>query len=424
MIEGQESAQGPLEGKGDKLTGYQWRLFIFLSVATFFEGYDFLALAQILPNLRHDMGLSRFDAGLLFAFVNFGTVVAWLLVRKADRWGRRKVMMATIVGYTIFTFLSGLSPNVWFFALFQFTARIFLIGEWATSMIYAAEEYPASKRGMVIGVLQAFATLGALVCAGVVPALLKTEYGWRSVYLVGIVPLIILAFARRNLRETQRFTDQVKEGGQIVQSSMLAILRGPHRRRVFQLAAIWFVTYACTQTAVSFWKEYAVTDLGWTDGDVSKALTMAAVGSVPFVFAAGKLLDVIGRRKGAAVIFSLTSVGVFTAYWFEGFWPLTVALGLALFGVSAVLPVLNAFTAELFPTALRSDAFAWTNNLLGRLGYVLSPIVIGWAAEQWSWGAAIRPTALMPLIALVMIFLMLPETNQLELEESARIGAE
>ncbi len=88
-----------------KYTPYQRRLFVFLSVATFFEGFDFLALAQILPELRADFGLTKTGAGLLFGFVNAGTVVAWLLVRKADRWGRRPVLMVTILGYTVFTFL-------------------------------------------------------------------------------------------------------------------------------------------------------------------------------------------------------------------------------------------------------------------------------------------------------------------------------
>ena len=175
-----------------KFTPYQKRLFVFLSVATFFEGYDFLALAQILPNLRSDFGLSAFDAGLLFAFVNFGTIVAWLLIRRADQWGRRNVMMITIVGYTVFTFLSGLAWDVWSFAVFQFIARIFLIGEWATSMVYASEEYPSDRRGTVIGVLQAFSSPGAIFCAGVTLFLLSTAYGWRTVYLVGVLPLVIL----------------------------------------------------------------------------------------------------------------------------------------------------------------------------------------------------------------------------------------
>ncbi len=410
-----------------KLSGYQIRLFAFLSVATFFEGYDFMALAQILPNLRADLGISKAGAGFLFAFVNLGTVVAYLLVRQADRWGRRPVMMVTIAGYTVFTFLSGLAWDVWSFGLFQFFARLFLIGEWATSMVYAAEEYPADRRGMVIGVLQAFSSLGAIVCAGVVPLLLDSAYGWRSVYFVGVLPLLILAFARRNLKETSRFLTSIAGQAQVAELKEKAkpaftrILRTPYKKRVFQMGSIWFITYACSHTAVSFWKEFAVGERGFSDADVAKALTFAAVVSLPLIFGSGKLLDAIGRKAGAAVIFVSTSIGVYLAYSLHGFWPLTGALTIAIFGVSAVLPVLNAFTSELFPTELRGDAFAWTNNLIGRIGYVLAPAGLGVLAEAWGWGPSIQLTTICPILALILIFLLLPETNAMELEETAKL---
>ncbi len=403
------------------LTGYQWRLFIFLSVATFFEGYDFFALAQVLDDIQGEFGLDKFQLTALTAFINGGTIVAYLLVRKADRWGRRKVLMATILGYALFTLLSGLSTTVWMFAGFQFVARIFLIAEWATSMVMAAEEFPADRRGMVIGVIQAFSSLGAIACVGVVPLLLDTTYGWRTVYFVGVVPLLILAFARRNLKETKRFSEQVVP---TKTRSFLAILKGPHRRRVLELGLIWFMTYACTQNAVHFWKIWAKQDNGWTNEQVSKTLFLAAIISMPLIFAAGKMLDVIGRKAGAVVIYLTLSVAVVLAYT-PGLHPLVLGAALtgAVFGVSAVLAVLNAFTSELFPTELRGDAFAWTNNLIGRIGYVLSPLFVGVLAERWdSWGAAIKPTAIFPLIALALILLLLPETNQKELEETSAIG--
>lgn len=404
------------------LSGYQKRLFAFLSVATFFEGYDFLALAQILPNLRADFELSKFGAGLLFACVNAGTVVAWLLVRRADAWGRRRTLMATIIGYTVCTFLSGIAWDVYSFGVFQFLARVFLIGEWAISMVYAAEEYPADRRGMVIGVLQAFSSLGAVLCAGVTPLLLQTAYGWRSVYFVGVIPLILLAYARRNLQETRRFTEQV--GDRKPARPMGHILGTPFRRRVLQLGVIWFATYVCSNTAVSFWKEFAVGERGLTDGQAGLAVTIAALVSMPLVFLSGKLIDVIGRRRGAVVIFIGTSLGVFLAYGLHGLWPLTAALTIAIFGVSAVLPVLNAFTAELFPTDLRGDAFAWANNLIGRIGYVLAPIGLGALAEVWGWGPSVQLTTLFPLLALALILWLLPETTGKELEETAALGTE
>src|SRR6478735_12129481 len=232
------------DSKPPPLSSYQRRLLIFLSVASFFEGYDFFALTQILPNLRAVLQVDIAGGGRLVGFINVGTILAFILARKADRWGRKPVLTATIVGYTIFTFLSGLAPNVYVFAVLQLVARVFLIAEWATSMVIAAEEYSARARGTVLGVVSAANGLGAIVCAGVVPLLLATAYGWRSVYFVSIAPLVVLAIARSGLKETSRFSEQKPN---VEEENLFSIWATSHRRRVLQLAVIWFLTYICTQ---------------------------------------------------------------------------------------------------------------------------------------------------------------------------------
>ncbi|MSP26579.1 MAG: MFS transporter [Myxococcales bacterium] len=394
-------------------TTYQKQLFVFLSVATFFEGYDFFALTQILPEVAREFQLTKAEGGALIAVINVGTVLACLLVRRADRWGRKRVLTYTIAGYTCLTFLTGLTTSVWTFAAFQLVARTFLIAEWAVSMVFAAEEFPPERRGMVIGVIQAFASLGAIVCAGVVPFLLHTPYGWRSVYFVGILPLVILAFARRGLRESSRFAADVGDRGEA--RPLLAILKSKHRKRVLQLALIWALTYVSTQNAVTFWKLFAMEERGFSESDVGLAISIAAVASMPLVFGAGKLLDVVGRRPGALIIYTLAIAGVLGCYSLHGFWPLTISLVLGIFGASAVLPVLNAFNTELFPTAVRADAFAWANNLLGRIGYVVSPVFVAAAADTIGWGPAVRLTTIGPVLAVILILALLPETRAREL---------
>lgn len=408
-----------VRSKPAPLTHYQRKLFVFLGVATFFEGYDLFALAQILPNLRADLGLTSAQGGLLVAVANVGTVLAYLLIYRADRWGRRRVLTITIAGYTFFSFLTALSFDAWSFAIFQLLARIFLIGEYAVAMVYAAEEYPADRRGMVIGVIQACSSLGAIVCAGTVPLLLETSLGWRSVYLVGTIPLLIIAVARRSLRETERFAREAT--GRDEASSFLRILRGPYRNRVLQLGTIWALTFVCTQNAVVFWKEFALSERGLTDAQVGAMLTIASLVSMPLVFASGKLLDLIGRRRGAVVIFGVTTLGTIASYTLDSQAALTCALVLGILGTSAVLPVLNAFTTELFPTALRSEAFAWSNNIIGRSAYLLSPVAIGLAAEAVGWGSAVAATAVFPLLALGLIVWLLPETGGRELEETSAL---
>lgn len=403
------------------LTGYQKWLFFFLSVATFFEGYDLFALAQILPNLRADLGLSTEYAGVLISIVSVGNVLAYFVVDRADRWGRRRVLTITIVGYTLFSLLTAFATNAWTFAVCQLVARIFLLGEYAVAMVYAAEEYPADRRGMVIGVIQGCASLGAITCAIVVPFLLQTPLGWRSVYLVGTVPLVIIAFARRNLRETERFARDASSASKVADASFGRILRTPYRARVLQLAAIWALTLFCTQNAVTFWKEFAMAERGMDDAQIGRALAIASIASLPLLFFVGKALDVLGRRLGAAIAFSLAALGVFCSYTLESTTGLTVALVIGIFGTGSVLPVLNTYTAELFPTELRSEAFAWSNNLIGRTAYLASPLILGFTAGSFGWGPTLAATAIFPLLALALILAFLPETVGRELEETSRL---
>jgi putative MFS transporter len=135
------------------------------------------------------------------------------------------------------------------------------------------------------------------------------------------------------------------------------------------------------------------------------------------------MLDVIGRRRGSAVIYLATVLGVLGAYTLSGVGPLMLCMTVGIFGINAVLTVLNAFMTELFPTAVRGSAVAWSNNLIGRLGYVFSPLAIGAVVNQYGWGVPLRLSTVFPVVALVLIFLWLPETNALELEESSRTAA-
>lgn len=391
------------------------RLLAFLSVACFFEGYDFFALSQLLPNLRASFDLTEKQGAFMVGVINAGTVVAYGMVRLADRLGRRRLLTITIAGYTLFTLLSGFAPNAVSFTALQFIARIFLIGEWATAMVIAAEEFPAARRSHAIGIIGAATGLGSIVCAVAVPKLLK--FGWQYVYFVGVIPLVLVAYARRSLRETERFRS-VRDS---ISPDLFAVWK-THGRRVVELGAIWFLCYICMQNAVFFWKEFAVHERGLTDAQVGGMVAISAGISLPVAFATGYFLDVVGRKIGALVILSLLSGGVLVAYTAESRAVLTVALSAATIGVSSTLTLLNTFTTELFPTAQRGAAFAWSNNAIGRIGYWLSPFAIGELVESSTWSSVLRVTAVFPLVALVLIWVLLPETRARELEDTAGLA--
>jgi len=413
------------------LTGYQKRLFLLLGVATFFEGYEYVALTQLLPSLRKSYGLSESQAGVLVSVIGLSALLAFVLIRRADVVGRRPMLNITIAGYTLTSILCALSQDVAQFGIAQLLARAFLLAEYALSMVYLAEEFPADRRGFAVGTMQGLNSLGAIVCAGLVPTLLKTPLGFRSVDLVGSVPLLMLIWLRRNVRETARFETMKAEreekarmspGAQgNVRSDVFAVFRTAYRGRVFLLAAIWGLTYLCTYLSITYWKEFAVQERGFSDGQVSKAVMIAALGSLPLVFASGKLLDAVGRRRGAVVVFLCVTSSALLAYNAHDFVWLTVGLTGSIFGSSAVLPVLNSFTLELFPTGLRADGYAWSNNVLGKVGYVIGPLAVGFSAERWGYGPTLSGAAIFPLFALALILARLPETSGRSLEETSAL---
>lgn len=395
------------------LTPYQRKLFVFLGVATFFEGFDYIALTQLLPSIRAEYGLDYAGGQLLVSLINVGAVAAYVLIRHADVVGRRRVLSVTIAGYTLFTLASAFAPSALSFGLLQFAARMFLLAEYAISMVYVVEEFPADRRAFAAGVIQGATSLGSIVCAGVVPLLLKWPWGFRSVYLVGGAPLLLLMFLRRGIRDTQRFIDHKPEAPR----SLFRIFATPHWKRLPLLASIWALTYLCTYVLVNNFKDYALAERGFDDKRVSFAIMIAALGSMPLVFLCGKLLDKLGRKGGATVIFLITSLSTFVTFTSHGFWLITLGLTGCIFAASAVLPVLNSITLELFPTDVRADGYGWSNNLLGRAGYIAGPSLVGALAPSLGIGVATALTGVFPLLALGLILWRVPETSGKELEQ-------
>ena len=352
-----------------QLAPYHRRLFVFLSVASFFEGFDYYALAQLLPELRTAFGLTIPEGTSLASFINIGMVLSFFLVRQGDRVGRHRLLTWTITGYMVFTALSALSQSVAQFALCQLMARLFQSAEVATVMVFAAEEFPADRRGYVLGVIQGTSSLGAIVCAGITPLLTMTPLGWRTVYLVGGLPLLLVAYLRRNLKDTARFA-ATKSAPSL---PLTRVFQSQYLRRLLLLSLIWALVMFCTQSALLFWKDFAVTERHFTAAQVAQCMTIAAVGSLPLVFSVGKLLDVVGRRASAAVVFGLTICGVLLSYTSASQTILTLGVLLGIAGTTSMLSVVQTLTTELFPTEIRALGVG--------LPYALTVSIFGGTAE-------------------------------------------
>ena len=125
------------------MSGYLVFLFLLLSSATLFEGFDSGMLSFSAPETRATLDISVEQWGYVNGFTRLGMMGSFLFLLTADRLGRRRVMLITIVGFTAANGLTAFVTDKYQFALLQFVARLFLTAEYSLAVIMIGEEFPS-----------------------------------------------------------------------------------------------------------------------------------------------------------------------------------------------------------------------------------------------------------------------------------------
>ena len=132
-----------------------------MSAVGFFESYDLYLMALNLKQIQQELGIGEASLGLMLSFVRSGAFLALLIVPFADRFGRRRVLLATIVGYTVMTTLTALAPNAETFVALQFLARAFAVAEALLATVVIVEEFAPENRAWGIGAAAAIQACGS-----------------------------------------------------------------------------------------------------------------------------------------------------------------------------------------------------------------------------------------------------------------------
>jgi MFS transporter, putative metabolite:H+ symporter len=407
-------------GRPPQLTERQWMMLGLVSAVGFFESYDLYLMALNLKQIQQELGIGEASLGLMLSFVRSGAFLALLILPFADRFGRRRVLIWTIIGYTLMTALTALSPNAETFVALQFLARAFAVAEALLATVVIVEEFAPENRGWGIGAAAAIQACGSGFAALMFGFVEVVPFGWRALYAVGVIPLCFIAYWRRTLPETGKFTQLANSSAALMQPlpmfSNLWRAAKEHPRSFAILAGTFFCLSMAGNSAGTFGPKYLQEVHAWAPSQIA---TLNLIGGALAIIGnplGGWLSDRFGRRPTGSIFAFGYGVAVLAFYSFSGL--LLPVLWIAYVFFSMGMDVtLSAYRTELFPTSMRSSAGGATHFVSvsgGIVGLMLVSVLYGVVGSTWT--AILIVTSLTLLVPFAIWFLF-PETARRSLDE-------
>jgi MFS family permease len=382
------------------------------------DSFDVMLYALVLASMMADLGLSKTTAGWLgsiallaaaFGGVAFGVI--------ADRFGRTRALMASVLIYSFATFACGLANSVTQLAICRVILGIGMGGEWASGAALVSETWPKEHRGKALGLMQSAWAIG-YAAAAIVTWLVLPIGGWRAVFFVGILPALLTLWVRRSVeepaiwREKQLRTQPAERGrmGDVFAEGRTHVTVALMAMNACCLFAwwgfnLWIPAYLSLPVAAG--------GIGLSTGAMSGLVVAMQVGMWFGYVTFGFVSDAIGRRR-TYVTYLIVAAILMLVYSATRNPLLLLLLGpfVAFFG-TGYYSGLGAVTAEIYPTDIRATAQGLTYNV-GRVASAAAPFVVGSLAQSHGFGYALS-IASIAFVGAAICWTWIPETRGREL---------
>ncbi len=417
------------------VTRYQWLVLLVAWLGWVFDAMDATIYALVLHPALHELlpksGLPPspenvgWYGGIIFSVFLVGWAVGGVFFGVlADRFGRTRTLVITILIYAAFTGMAALSQTWWQLGIYRFLTALGIGGEWAAGATLVAEVWPEGKRAKAAGILQSAWAAGFLAAALI--HLLLRDHGWRPIFVAGVLPAVVALLVRLWVKEPERWrtarAEEISRGGGRLR---VAELFSPALRRAtlagsglafVAVFGLWGATN-WTPTLVRALPDLHGLDSAAINSRVSYATMLLNVGALAGYLSFGPLADRWGRRPvfgfmcvGSLVLLPLTFL---TPRSFSHVLWLLPLLGFFNNGIFSGFPI---YLPELYPTRLRATGAGFCFNI-GRVLASGGPFLTGWlVATLGGFGRAASAVALIYLAGL-LVLPFAPETRGKALPE-------
>ncbi len=184
-------------------TPAQRRTLLAAALGWMLDAYDVMLYSLVLTTLMRAFGMSKATAGLLNTLTLIASALGSVGIGfLADRYGRRRLLSASIWIYSLATFACGFAPNLRVLAALRFLLGLGMGGEWNTGAALVAETWPAHWRGRALGIVQSSWAVGYALAAVTAGAILARA-SWHWVFFVGVLPALLALWVQHGVPEPE-----------------------------------------------------------------------------------------------------------------------------------------------------------------------------------------------------------------------------
>jgi MFS family permease len=406
----------------EKPTKLHFRILLMCWSGWVFDFYDLILYTFLLIPIKKELDFTDVQVSVVLGASLAATAIGGIIFGVlSDRYGRKNVLQWTILTYSIGTFFSGFSTNIWMLLIFRIITGLGVGGEWGTGQTYIGETFPAKVRGRYGAFMQTGAPVG-IALASVIGGYISPEIGWRACFFVSLLPAILVLFIRRKLPESDIWLERKRQVSEQIgvkplsdqKENKFLMLFSPQYRKIFILALIlaifdmsayWF-TYSWMPGYLHEQRQFTMTkSAAW--------MLITQSGGFLGYFTFGFIADKLGRRPAYTIYSFIMAAGLvmITILW-DVIIVYHVLILACMFLVGFGTGMFGGYGplfSELFPTKIRNTAMGSAFNL-ARGAQFFTPIIIAVVATSYGLGGGISIAALFAVLTGIWIWTF-PETK-------------